>query len=150
MSNYKQYFENINFRKKILEKKQKEIDKLLSTKFSFFDYYYFGENNISDIFRDLLDIEGNHGQQDLFLNLFLKILFKDDLEELQNLKLKTINIKPIVKREVRTDRIDNNKRRIDIIIEWSNEYVIAIENKPFEQTPLPNSNIRIVEDDDLV
>lgn len=129
---YKKYFKNVISKKEIIDNKQLEIDKFYSTKFSFFDYLYFGENNLSDIFRDLLDMDGNHGQKGVFFNLFLKIIFTNDLQISQKIE-KFKYFKPVIKREVYTDRIHNSHRRIDIVIEWNNDFAIGIENKPFDR-----------------
>ena len=133
MENYLiNYFENVVLKKKLIHEKQKEKDKFSSSKFNFLDYIYFGENNISDFFNDILDVNGHHGQSDLFLNLFLSTVFKDNFSILDKIK-KFRNIQPCVFREVRTLRNENQNRRIDIIIEWNQEFAIGIENKPFDK-----------------
>lgn len=129
---YKDYFKNVISKKKILDKNQLQKDKIDSTKFSFFDYLYFGENNLSDIFRDILDIEGNHGQGALFFDLFLQRVFKEDSRISHKISCFK-DCKPVIKREVYTDRIPNAKRRIDLVIEWNNDFAIGIENKPFDR-----------------
>ena len=140
MENYLiNYFENVVLKKKLIHEKQKEKDKFSSSKFNFLDYIYFGENNISDFFNDILDVNGHHGQSDLFLNLFLSTVFKDNFSILDKIK-KFRNIQPCVFREVRTLRNENQNRRIDIIIEWNQEFAIGIENKPFDKDqPTPIS-----------
>lgn len=125
------FFENVKFRQKLLRQKQKQLDRKLSTKFSFFDYLYFGENNLSDIFRDLLDPNGSHGQEDLFLKLFFKQIFDESHEFVINIQ--NIHLDPEIRREVKTSKIENFNRRIDLVISWGDDLGIGIENKPFDK-----------------
>lgn len=106
----------------ILKNTQGEFDLLLSRKFSPFKYIWMNENIMSDIFADLLNPNGAHGQKEAYLKSFIsKLLLKNQLP----------SNSPKIEREVRTDKIKNNKRRIDIVISWGNEFAIGIENKPW-------------------
>lgn len=94
--------------------------------FSIFPYIAPDENLISKIIRDLLDPQGNHGQNDIFLQKFFDLIGKPDIYKASD----KVNIRT----EEYTTYIKNTKRRIDILIELirNNEpYIgIAIENKP--------------------
>ena len=103
-----------------------ELDRHLARKFDFFRFIYLDENRMSAVFAYLLDPDETHGQRELFLREFLS-----------NVSPKWIsgNRWPSVRisREVRTTRIEDWDRRIDIEIsslvdgDWA---AIAIENKP--------------------
>lgn len=126
------YLDDVSSKKEVIKRKQVEIDKVLSTNFSLFNYLYFGENKLSEIFRDLLDPNGSHGQGELFFNSFLEIVFMNEPAILQKLSSLTF-CKPVIKTEVYTSRISNKYRRIDIVLEWNNDFAIGIENKPFDK-----------------
>ncbi|WP_299124262.1 PD-(D/E)XK nuclease family protein [uncultured Tenacibaculum sp.] len=117
-----EYLKSIAFRTSILKHSQSEFDLLLSRKFSPFKYIWMNENIMSDIFADLLNPNGAHGQKEAFLKSFISKL---------PLKNQTPSNFPKIEREVRTDKIKNNKKRIDIVISWDNEFAIGIENKPW-------------------
>ena len=115
------YFSELRFRFDILKKHSLESDLFLSTRFNVFDYVYVDENRLSDIIADLLNPNGKHGQSDLFLNEFIKIINRKDLIQ---------NSPPKVEREIGTTFISRTQRRMDILIEWAT-YGIMIENKPW-------------------
>jgi hypothetical protein len=118
-----EYLKSIAFRIAILKNTQEEFDLFFSRKFSPFQYIWLDENKMSDIFADLLNPNGDHGQKDAFLKLFLsKLSLEDKGGGL---------ISPKVEREVITDKINNDKRRIDIVISWGKDFAIGIENKPW-------------------
>lgn len=121
------FFHDIGYRLKIANDTKKLLDKRLASSFSLFPYIAPKENLISTIIRDLLDPNGNHGQGDIFLKLFLEVIGKHDLYE--------IGDQVCIRTEECTTHIANNKRRIDIFIEIkrnSKYHVgIAIENKPW-------------------
>ena len=109
-----------------------EFDRHLARKFNLFHAIAFfeslkAEDRMSYVFAYLLDPEETHGQRELFLREFLS-----------NVSPKWIsgNRWPSVRisREVRTTRIEDWDRRIDIEIsslvdgDWA---AIAIENKPW-------------------
>lgn len=121
------FFHDIGYRLKITNDTKKLLDKRLASSFSLFPYITPNENLISKIIRDLLDPNGNHGQDDIFLQKFLEVIGKSDLYEMGD--------QANIRTEERTASIENNKRRIDILIEIrKNGQIhtgIAIENKPW-------------------
>ena len=121
-ANVKNYFSELSFRFDIIRKHTYETDMFLSSRFSVFDYIEVDENRLSDLIADLLNPYGKHGQRDLFLNEFLKIISRSELIS---------NHLPKVYREVSTSHILRTQRRMDILIDWNNDFAIVIENKPW-------------------
>jgi hypothetical protein len=81
------------------------------------------ENRLSDIIADLLNPNGKHGQGDLFLNEFLRIIGVSRQYEAQKVN---------VRREDLTRYIMNPFRRIDITIDFDfGDFGIGVENKPW-------------------
>ena len=117
------YFSELLFKFEILKKHSLETNLFLSTRFSVFDYIYVDENRLSDIIADLLNPTGKHGQSDIFLNEFIKILNRKELIERSF---------PKVNREMGTSFISRTQRRMDILIEWTT-HGIMIENKPWAE-----------------
>jgi hypothetical protein len=121
------FFHDIGYRLKIAQDTKKLLDKRLASSFSLFPYIAPNENRISEIIRDLLDPNGNHGQGDIFLQKFLEIIEQPELYESGD--------HAFIRTEEHTTSIENNKRRIDILIEIkrNNQHHagIAIENKPW-------------------
>jgi hypothetical protein len=72
----------------------------------------------SKIIYSLLDVNGSHYQDSLFLDLFVEHV----------LEIKDFGVVSSVKREDLTENIENSQRRIDFTIESSN-YLIGIEMK---------------------
>lgn len=121
------FFHDIGYRLKIANDTKKLLDKRLASSFSLFPYIAPNENLISKIIRDLLDPNGNHGQGDIFLQKFLETIGKPELYESGD--------HSFIRIEECTTNIENNKRRIDILIEikrnGQHHAGIAIENKPW-------------------
>lgn len=112
--------EDLNYAKKLLISTNKK-DRMNSNEFSAFQYLNLNEVLMSTIFKDLLNPRGKHGQGALFLDEFLNLL------EIENPVL-TERFSIIT--EALTSHLDSN-RRIDILLNWSNKFVIGIENKPY-------------------
>ncbi len=127
------FFHDIGYRLKIAQDTKKLLDKRLASSFSLFPYIAPDENMISKIIRDLLDPNSNHGQGDIFLQKFLGTIGKPELYESGD--------HACIRTEECTTNIENNKRRIDILIEIKRNGQlhagIAIENKPWA-TDQPN------------
>jgi hypothetical protein len=79
------------------------------------------ENQLSEVLAELLNPQGAHGQGDIFLKSFLRLLRHTTADNLENV---------IVYREVRTIYIAKSRRRIDVMIDGGH-WGIAIENKPW-------------------
>lgn len=102
---------------------KKHYSKVLASDFNSLDFYYVGENKVSEILCFLLNPLGSHGQEDVFLKLFLKkfeIIF--EYEDLQDVSAVT-------------EKITDNNRRIDIFLHnKKSTSLIAIENKIYSGT----------------
>lgn len=97
------------------------LDRKEATEFNVFDIIAPDENKVSDVVALMLDPRGVHGQGDLFLRLLI---------ERVNAGLNGAHTKrALVKREALTDKICNNRRRIDVLVDFGD--IIAIENKLF-------------------
>lgn len=121
------FFSDILNIEEIVNKYAGENRKYLSADFNVFNYIWPDENKLSDIITDLLNPFGRHGQGSAFLQAFISIL-----KEKININDQVYNTKKIkkIERESRTLYIDNNLRRMDILIKWE-DAVIMIENKPW-------------------
>ena len=107
----------------LVRKAQETVDRYVATEFSVFEYFRQDENTLSDIFSDLLDPNGSHGQGDCFLVLFLRRIGWRGLGRAFGTDGCRIH------REYITDKY----RRIDIVIEFPGRprSLIGIENKPW-------------------
>lgn len=122
--------EGVKFRKRIIDKTKAELNERLADSFSVFSYIPFNEVSMSNLFKDLLDIRGNHGQGGVFLNKFLELICtKLEINTLIHID----NTLYEINTEVRTTRIVNSLRRIDILLNWGKSFAIAIENKPYDK-----------------
>ena len=118
---------------------QESIDLRLATRFSLFsDFFHFihkKENALSRIFRGLLDPQGHHGQGSRFLEaLFDEIDVSDGAPPRSGFSRCRVHTeyairKPAVNQNDYT--AEGRKGSIDIVVEWSHEYWIGIENKPW-------------------
>jgi hypothetical protein len=120
------FLQQMQFRLNILDETKKEMNVYLATDFSVFKYIEPDENMLSEIFADLLDPAGPHGQGVLFLREFLKIVKPPTDQEL----LIGENVSAIC--EHATDAIPNSQRRIDIVVKFEpSQFLVGIENKPW-------------------
>lgn len=104
---------------------------LLAPKFSIFSYFRTDELILSNILADLLDPQGSHGQDYLFIKKWIE-LRKNGLDESWQ-KINLDQSKITVKLEEKNWRLDT-LRRMDILIEifcHGEKYALCIENKPF-------------------
>lgn len=114
-----QFFSAISVPIARAKENQRKLDREEATRFNVFDLIDPGENRLSDILKDLLDPKGSHGQGDLFLSLMLEELCFD---------WKTTGLSCAkVEREVSTYALQNQRRRMDILVEAG--FSLAIENK---------------------
>jgi hypothetical protein len=112
------FFADLDFRLEIERKTKLQSDLQLASEFSVFQFIEADENKLSDILAMLLDPQGTHGQQNLFLKSFVAKLKLNSEPSLQDAK---------VVREAITDTLSRN-RRIDILVKTKG-FVLAIENK---------------------
>lgn len=110
------FFGDLSFRKNLFNQFKRQADKFLSSAFNVFDVINPDENKLSDILAKIFDRYGDHGQGNLFINLFIKFLGSKGLD----VKFTQYH----VMREVSANG------RIDILLEGS-DFALIIENKPF-------------------
>lgn len=120
------YFSEVSFRLDIYNEARQKMDFHLASRFNVFDYIKPNENMLSDIFADLLNPKGKHGQKDSFLRAFGRILPDKVREQVERNRSRCA-----VGRETSTAYIENNQRRMDIMLEFADVFVISIENKPW-------------------
>ena len=129
--------------KTLLEEVTKKIETLhtaqtlysrqLSPKFNIFDYINTNEMGLSNIIADLLNPDGNHAQQDVFLRLFIKHCLPT-LEKRPNWQDFIDNLKDTTVKVEEITWASNTRRRMDIYLHCTTKtqtYGICIENKPY-------------------
>jgi len=116
------FLQSMSTRRKLYRQFSRETDLYLSSRFNVFDYIKPDENRLSQIFRDLLDPEGPHGQGKTYLRLFLDE-FSPRVKDFERFD-------PDEVLEVRCEYQTAGKRRIDLVISAEN-WVFGMENKPW-------------------
>ena len=105
----------------------------LAPNFSIFNFINTDELGISKILADLLNPKGTHGQNELFLKLFIQYCLPEvDIEDNWQAYIKDA-YQTNVSTEVIT-QASGTKRRMDIYLEGEiqdKKYGICIENKPY-------------------
>ena len=96
------------------------MDRFLSTDFNVFNRIEHKENPLSDIIADLLNPDGSHGQQRIFLNAFLRQINTNGGLLEQPCK---------VRRESFFFQNESDRGRIDILVTFDSGFRIGIENK---------------------
>jgi len=115
------YFAQAIFRANVALKADSKINRLTGNEFNPLKKYVpWSENTMSHILSDLLNPAGEHGQGELFLRLFVSGVLADASLDCS---------KAVVQREALTRNIEQQQRRIDILLSGSN-WACAIENKP--------------------
>lgn len=113
----KRFFSNAKQQVEMAEK----LDRLEASGFNVFDLIKPDENRLSDVLALLLNPRGAHGQGDLFLRLLMEKL--DAGLSVKHTKRAT------VRREAPTRRIDNDRRRMDVLVDADD--LVVIENKVY-------------------
>jgi PD-(D/E)XK nuclease superfamily len=130
----------------LLASRRRRIDRELAPEFNVVEYITH-ETSWSDVLADFLDPAGRHGQGDLFLNEFLRIVaLRLPKSSAARATLSTIRLHSYVRdtnpwrlappfREAPTIAANNKnrkRRRIDITLPTSSfRFAIGIENKPW-------------------
>lgn len=120
-SHLKSFFDKFSYRYETYLSIKKEMDKKLSSDFSTFDYINNLELGLSNVIAMMLDENGEHGQGEVFLEIFLDFLEKGE----ENTKIIDRN-NFVVEKESSTQDL----RRIDILLR-NKTTAIIIENKPY-------------------
>lgn len=94
----------------------------LAPRFNSFKFIRPDEMKLSEILAMLLNPQGDHAQGDIYLRLFFAEIDLTYPNYKGNIKIGC---------EVSTDRIENKSRRIDIEINFGDQFGLAIENKPW-------------------
>jgi hypothetical protein len=113
------FFNDLSFNNKLFMLYKSQADKFLSKDFNIFDYLNTDENALSDYIGMILDPRGVHGQECLFLNIFI-----DFLQEGKK------GFKEIERADYALDREYWADGRIDILLHYENTAII-IESKPY-------------------
>lgn len=93
------------------------VSRDLAPKFEYFGFVRLDENTLSSIFADMLNPKGSHGQREIFLQMFLKMIGLADQKISGDVT-------------VETEKQIIGQRRIDIFLRVGGS-VLAIENKPW-------------------
>lgn len=128
----KYFFSVLREKKASFEENYKYFASKLAPKFSLFNFFRSDENTLSYIISNLLDPNGEHEQGTLFLKLFLEMIddkLGRDKSYLYSMVEKVIDLAKSTTESV-TKEIENNQRRIDIVIDFE-KFGIGIENKPW-------------------
>jgi hypothetical protein len=112
-------FSDLDIRLRAHASAQREIDRKEATQFTIFKFIEVDENVLSDMLAFLLDPAEAHGQQEQFLQLFVRRLGHTPGATLGQAR---------VAREALTYSISKHLRRIDVLV-TAPGLVIAIENK---------------------
>lgn len=120
---FKELRDILNHHKKEVLQKRKEI----TPNFNLVELTSPKELQLSKIIAEFLNPNGSHEQGSLFLDIFSNHFFK-------KLTLPQNNI------TVKTELTENVNGQIDIVIDFDNQFGIAIENKPFAE----DQNLQIV------
>lgn len=121
---FERFFGGMQFFRDVARDLQQRYAPLLAPSFSVFDYIDESETKLSRIFADLLNPRGTHGQGATFLEAFLRFLrargcgVPEDLYQTETIS-------------VMTEAPTFGGRKLDILIELSRRFWIAVENKPW-------------------
>lgn len=122
-SNFYNFYSILNTKISFVNDVKIQFSKTLASDFNAFNFWTVNENKVSEILSFFLNPLQSHGQNDLFLRLFLS-RFNIDFDQLINSDI-----------EVVTEKRTHNNRRIDIFISIDNGInIIGIENKIYEWT----------------
>ncbi|ALQ49823.1 PD-(D/E)XK nuclease family protein [Nitrosomonas ureae] len=111
----------VTFKVATLNEARERFADRLAPGFSIFDYLRTDEIGLSRCIADLLNPKGKHGQKEVFLEEFLKLLKLEKIKWSGNTKIKS----------VRLEEQANDQRRIDILLKFESGEIIGIENKPW-------------------
>jgi hypothetical protein len=117
------FFKNLQRQLAKFHDSKRHLDRYLATDFNIFGYIEPDENRLSNMIRDLLDPNGPHGQESLFLEEFLKLLGTSTSF------YSAERIRRVI-REDPTTYVQASQRRRDITIDFG-DAGIGIENKPW-------------------
>ncbi|UCZ56633.1 PD-(D/E)XK nuclease family protein [Desulfurispirillum indicum] len=112
------YFTSIQSALQSSREVRKAYDPAIAFDFSVFDFIPTGENKISEVLAFFLNPSESHAQSDTFLRIFLNSLEQQRAQKPHDHVIR-----------VTCEKVIENNRRIDLLIEFNSGYAIAIENK---------------------
>ncbi len=114
----KPYFSGLNSTIRTVKNVQALYEPVNAFRFNLFNFWYPGENKLSQILAFFLDPKQTHGQGDVFLKIFLdEFGLKQFVNDTNNVSIKC-------------EYAITDQRRIDILITfYSDGFAIGIENK---------------------
>ncbi|MYB33535.1 MAG: hypothetical protein F4X92_00090 [Gammaproteobacteria bacterium] len=130
LSDLQGFFNSLGPIIRIAEQAQLKLDRLVATQFSLFDFFNERAENLSRIFREMLNPAGTNGQGDTFLCLFLEEVFKVLDEEVKE----GFPTRDLCGSQICLEHRTDYGRRIDIVIRMpktGGNKRIGIENKPW-------------------
>ena len=120
------FFNGLDSGLKSLKEIRAVYDERVAFDFCSVRFFWPNENKISEILAFFLDPDKSHGQKTAFLRVFL-----EHFNLLDAVKLLDEKKEASVCLEDPTDE----KRRIDITVKIGDEFILAIENKIYDNTP---------------
>lgn len=109
-----------------LHEAKKRFSRQLAPNFSIFDYLQSDEMGLSNCLASLLTPQGAHGQGELFLLEFFKLIDLAGDCQFRN----KISTNELLNCKVQTEKMTEHQRRIDIFLRMKSA-VVGIENKPW-------------------
>jgi hypothetical protein len=123
------FFTQVAHDAKIYSESRAEVNRHTGKDFNCLSYTPYSENKVTEIIADLLKPYGTHGQGDIFLSAFTRIILQDENKKLSFEQLS-------IKTEARTTNIAS-PRRIDLLI-VCRDWACAVENKAKWAIEQPN------------
>jgi hypothetical protein len=115
-----EFYQTLGLRLSLLRDARRELNSYLALDFNVFSYVDPDELRLSDLIKELLSPTGSHGQEDLFLQQFLRIL-----------KIPAQTEAVAIRREEWFEYPPGTTGSIDIVIDFgAGRFVIGLENKP--------------------
>jgi hypothetical protein len=119
------FFDGLQIRLEAAQTTRKELDRYLGSGFNLLEIFYPDENRLSYVISRLLDPNGGHGQGSVFLEKFFDLLPEEARNVVKNQSIQTV--------KTQTEFGTDNKRRIDIVVSFGDDFAIGIENKPWAE-----------------
>ena len=116
------FFAALGWNFSIWQQAKKSLEMHLASEFSVLALTRPNEPTLSAIIAELLNPNGKHGQGELFLNEFLNLI---DRKQLQGSSRVNVTC------EDRLGTLSGTRRPIDITLDFEGTYCIGIENKPW-------------------
>ena len=116
-SSLRRLFDGLTPRLEAARQLEADLDVALARRFNAFDFLDSSELGLSRIVSKLLDVDGPHGQRQLFLKTLLDKLGRP--------------VADIERSRVTVEKTVKEARRIDVVVQLGRDGCLAIENKPY-------------------